>query len=736
MKQAGDAAKRFTVMVFLGALLSIACWPPPSSIAADEGAAPTQAVTPPPWEILARSLSYDSGSGIYRAEGDVILRRENQILSSQAAEYHERTGIAEVPGPFRLDFNGDVLTGHEGMFDLEKETGRIERGELFLRDSNLYLRAEEMEKKGKDRYFLSGCLVTTCDGDRPVWSITGSEADVTLEEYGTVKHAAFRVRDVPVLYIPYFVFPAKTKRQTGLLPPTTGYSGRKGMDLEIPFFWAVSDSTDATFYQRYLTSRGYMQGLEYRYMASEDSGGAFLLDIMSDRRKVKDLTDPDELDLSPFERTNTTRYWARGRADQEFPLDIRSRLDLDFVSDQDYLREFEGGGLGLQARPDLGSQWGRPLEEIRAPTRRSALRLSRDGELYSLQAGMEYHQRPENLPADRTPQPLAGALFDLMPRRVFDSPLHMGLKSDLDYIWRDTGATGYRTSASPSLSIPFSAGPYLRVEPFSQYTIAHQRFDGQAGGQDTRTRQVHESGLQLSSDFDRVFKTGFLKATSVNHRLRPVLIYRYRGPGDKDVPAPWFEPVDQQGRVNQVALSLRNYLDARYDRNGRTSYRQWGYLILDQAFAIDRARADAAPGKSRRPLDPLIASLGVNPAPNLTGRLTARWDHYERAVTSTNASIDMAFDRAVGYRDHYTLDYNSNRQQGSKYLGISADVYVAGGVSVGGSLQRELRTGENIAQQGRLSFERQCWGMRFAISRAENSVGFSVTVNLRGLGGF
>ncbi len=726
----GRGTKPFTAVFFVTAFF----WAAP--FAAALTAAGDARETAPPWEILSRSLSYDSDRGVYQAEGEVTISRENQVLSSDSARYYERTGVTEVPGPFRLDFNGDVLTGRDGTLQLEENTGKLLDGEIFLRESNMYIRAREIEKLGENRYFITGCRVTTCDNDRPVWSISGSEADITLGGYGKVRHGAFRILGVPVLYTPYFVFPVKTERQTGLLPPIIGYSGRRGMDLEVPFFWAVSDSTDATLYQRYMTNRGYMQGMEYRYLASEDSGGTFLLDVMSDRIGVKDLTDPDEIDLSPFERTNTTRYWARGRVDQELPMEIQARLDLDFVSDQDYLREFETGGLGIQSRADLSREWGRPLEEIRSPTRRSAVRLSRDGELHSLQAGMEYHQTPENTPGDTTPHPLAGVLFDLMPRRVFESPLYVGMRSDLDYIWSDSGTTGYRTMASPSMSFPFAAGRYMMVEPFSEYTVARQWFDPDVNGEDTRTKQRYESGIQLSSAFERAFETEAGKVSRLNHRFQPVLTYRYMGRGYVSTPAPWFEPIDRGGRTNRMNLSLRNYLDARYDDEERTWYRQWGYLNLNQGFAIDQARGEAPPGQRKEPFDPLNVRMGINPGANLRGRFSADWDHYDRQITRSSATVDLGVERAGGRRDHYSLDYTHNKAQDSKYLGVAADVYVSRGVSTGVILQRELKSRENITQHAWLAFKRQCWGMKFSVDRSEHTVGFSVMISLKGLGDF
>jgi len=736
MKPAGSIKKGFPV-IFSFALLLMTCARFSSlATAGEEGYGRRDGDREIRSEIEAARLSYNADKRIYSAFGDVVITRENQVLNSQAAEYNQSSGIAQVPGPFRLEVDGDVLTGRDGSFDLVNETGRLDHGQLFLPADNAYLRAEKIEKLGANRFFMTDCVLTTCNGERPAWSISGSEVDVTLEGYGKVKHASFRIKDVPVLYVPYFIFPAKTKRQSGLLPPTFGYSDRNGADIEIPFFWAISDSTDATFYQRYLTRRGYMQGLEYRYMAAEESRGTFLLDMLSDKREVKNMADPDEIELSPFERTNTTRYWARGRVDQPLPLDIQGRLDVDVVSDQDYLREFKGGGLAFQARPDLESLWNRPLEEIWSPTRRSALRLSRDGELYSLQAGMAYYQRPENIPNDPTAQPLGSAVFDLLPQRIFGSPVYVGMRTDFDHVWRERGTTGYRTSASPSISIPFTVGSYVQVEPFSEYTIAHQRYESSSENHETRTRHVHDSGIRFSTAFDRVFRPGFFQATAVKHRLRPELTYRYRGPGDMERPSPWYEPVDQEGRLNQIVLSLKNFLDARYDRNDKTTYRQWGYLYLDQAYSIDRAREDLPSGGKREPLDPLTATLGINPNSNVRGRFKAEWDHYEKMITRTNASLDMAVDRETGGKDYYSLDYSSNRLQNTEHLGISCDIYLKDGISVGGTLERELKSGDNIIQQAWLGLEKQCWGVKFGVERTDRSVGFSVMFNLKGLGEF
>ena len=85
------------------------------------------------------------------------------------------------------------------------------------------------------------------------------------------------------------------------------------------------------------------------------------------------MADPDDVEISPYPRTTTPVF--RGRMDQNLPNGIVAGLDADYVSDQDYLNEFEGGNFDAGARPNLVDESCRPIEEKRSPRRTSALRV-------------------------------------------------------------------------------------------------------------------------------------------------------------------------------------------------------------------------------------------------------------------------------------------------------------------------------------------------------------------------
>jgi LPS-assembly protein len=686
-----------------------------------------------PWKIRARNMSYRDREGIYDAEGDVVISRGEEALYAQKAVYNMKTGIAQVEGDVRMESGGDILTGEKGVFDFKKQTGKIINGSLFLKDNHFYVKGGLMEKLAEDTYLVRDCSVTTCDGENPTWRINGSEVKVTVDGYGTVRDAAFRIRNIPVLYVPYMIFPAKTKRQTGLLPPVVGHSSRNGLNVEVPFFWAISDQTDTTFYQRYMSKRGYMQGLEFRYVTGDESKGNFLFDILSDNED-KNMNDPDDVHLSPYSRTNETRYWFRGRLDQNLPNGLVARLDADYVSDQDYLNEFETEGSGFGSRPDLAEESARPVEEKRAPIRTSALRVSRDTENYSLQALGSYYQLPGNPDRHETAEPLGGLFFSLLPSSISGFPAFFTLDSNYDYVWRDEGLKGHSFSLSPELRLPLRFGRYVDFEPSIRYTLDQQRFGDTQGDMENQSLNTYEAGAKISTSLDRIYDLEFKEARRLKHKIRPTLGYAYRGYQDEDDQSPWFEPMEEEGDANLVTLALENFLDARIeDNDGNVSYRQWAKFALIQSYDIEEKRRNSESGRDREPFEPLRAELTLNPFQELNVFADVEWDHYDQEITYVDLSLELAVNRSAGRMDRFILDYQYDIDD-QKSINAWFDVNLVYGLSTGASFERDLDLKESISNRYWLQYQRQCWGVKFIVEDENDETSFMVSFQLLGLG--
>lgn len=689
-----------------------------------------------PWEITANNLSYNDQYKTYTAEGDVVMKKNGRYLYAKKAIYNEKTGIARVYGDIWFETQGIILVGEEGVFNLNKHTGKIKQGCLFIKANNYHISGDVLEKLSENKYLVDNCNISTCDGSPPDWSVGSSRVEVTVDDYGTAKHSLFHIRKMPVFYVPYVIFPAGGKRKSGFLAPSFGNSGFNGFEVELPFFWAISDQTDATFYQHYMSKRGYMQGLEFRYKATDTSKGTFMFDIMSDRHN-KDVNDDNDAEISPYSRSNNTRYWFRGKAEQALPFDVSARADVDFVSDQDYLREFNTNMLGFDARPDLAKRWGRPVEEERSPTRRSALRLSRNAENYSIQVMAAYNQRPEHISDDTTPHPLADLYLNLIPEQFLNLPLFYSLESDYGYVWCDEGAQGHRLSVSPKITFPlWLVGPYVEFEPWMAYSYSAQWYDGAGRGNNYETEKAYDTGIRMATKIERVYDIDTGSVQALKHRIWPVLKYRYHNNQDEHTKKPWSVPDNREGDVNLVTFSLENYFDARMSgKRGGIYYRQWAVFNLVQGYDINEARRHESPDHKKRPFTPLTASFTSNPFSNFDVRANTRWNHYDKEFTSANLSADIKVNRSHGREDYYSIDYVYAKDS-AKHLNLQADINLIYGFSAGCSIKKDFREDDNISNSLWVRYQSQCWATILTAENKDQETSFNINFQLKGLGDF
>ncbi len=686
-------------------------------------------------ELSASSYKLDLKTGNYNAKGNVILKKGEMVLHAGEAVYNTNTKIAEVSGNILIEIGGDTLSGDSGIFNMVTQAGTINDAHLFMRENNYYLDGARIETLGKDRYSVKDFRLTTCNNPSPEWSVTGSEIQVTVEGFGKVKAAAFRIKDVPVFYLPYMIFPVKTKRQSGLLIPSAGYSTRNGTELEIPIFWAISNSADATFYERLISRRGYMQGIEFRYAGQKNSKGTFSFDILSDRIEDKNMNDPDQLELSPFNRTNRARYWFRGKMEQSLYRGIKARMDVDVVSDQDYFKEFETGLSGHSYRPDYESDYGRPVAEFISPLRRSILRLSRDSDNYSFQASSSFSQRPEGFIDDTTPQSLAGFYFSMLPRFIRESGLSFSMNGDYDYVWREFGQKGHSFSISPAVSYPLWSGKYLQFEPGLKYSRDMQWLDKNGVNTvDYQSRDAYQIQARLSTVLERIFEVDMRQAKRLKHKIIPNLMYEYRSYRDQDLYKPWFESIDSDGSFNRVTFSLDNIFDVKnVDEKGNITYSQWGTFRIIQAYDIHESRREESQGQEKEPFEPLTAVFSFTPIKQMNMDAEIQWDHYEDDFTFADIALKLEVERANGKTDSYRLDYVYNGN-GNKGLNYYLNINILNGFSIGSSLQRDIELGHDIARNLWVEYNSQCWGIQLGMEKYDDESRIMLGFKLTGFG--
>ena len=239
--------------------------------------------------IIVRSGNVDVHYGIYRLQADKITIYEEKSLM-----------IAE--GSVVFDQGDDErITGARGEFNYKTKLGFFIDSTGFTNQTNdgtvIYFTADRVERIGLNEVFVENGKFTACEDTVPKWSFTASEAHIKQNDRIKLKNAKFRVKDIPVIPIPFASIPIKERdRASGFLTPTFGFSGNKGFRLSTAYFQTLGPSADVTLRTDIYSSRGLGYGLDFRTRANSRSFFNFGFYAVKDRifGHSKDADHPDQ----------------------------------------------------------------------------------------------------------------------------------------------------------------------------------------------------------------------------------------------------------------------------------------------------------------------------------------------------------------------------------------------------------------------------------------------------------
>lgn len=317
-----------------------------------EGPAPTIAGTEEETEVLfeADIVTRETETSPIIAEGNVRAYFGARYMRADRLSYNPQTDIVIAEGNVSIT-DENLETAFAGRVEL---TGDLRDGvaENFsaLLAENARMAADSAVREQGARTRLSRAVYTACevcdeDGDSrvPTWRIRALR--VTRDEERKVVrfyHAFFEIKGVPILYAPFLQGPdPSVERQSGFLTPVIGASSRLGFNFELPYYLAISNHQDATFYPKYTSDDGMLWQGEYR---KRDVSGYH---VWQGGVINFDNTGVDE-DGRPFVDTPGVRWHFFGRGHRDFGDKWTAGYDVERVSDDTYLRRYD-----VERRGDL-----------------------------------------------------------------------------------------------------------------------------------------------------------------------------------------------------------------------------------------------------------------------------------------------------------------------------------------------------------------------------------------------
>ncbi len=306
------------------------------------GSAAGQKIDPEQEPVLMKAdeLVYERELGLVVAKGGVEIMQGPRILLADTVSYNQKTNVVTASGNVRLlEPTGEVIFAEYVELTDDMKNGVVENLRIRLSDDSR-LAANAGKLTDGNRTELRQAVYSACesckdDPDRaPLWQVKARRVIHDKEAQEVRYHDAWlEMWGFPVVYTPYMAHadPSVT-RKSGFLAPAYGSDNNVGAFVEVPYFFAIDDTKDATLRPIYTSDDGLIYSGEYRQRFDNGELNASGSLAIADR------------DSGEQGNVQTNKNEGRGHIFANARWDInntwRTGADINRATDRTYLRRF------------------------------------------------------------------------------------------------------------------------------------------------------------------------------------------------------------------------------------------------------------------------------------------------------------------------------------------------------------------------------------------------------------
>ncbi len=187
------------------------------------------------------------------AEDRIVLDREAQVnyrdleLKSQRVVFDVGEEALTAEGQPELMDRGERVVGKLMTYDLESRVGNIYEAETQY-ETGLY-HGRQIRKVNENELQVARGSYSTCDQVDAHYHFAARRMKIYLKDKVVAKPIVLYVKNVPLLALPFWVFPVRPGRHSGVLIPRfeLGFNREAGQFIRnVGYYWAANDYMDFT----------------------------------------------------------------------------------------------------------------------------------------------------------------------------------------------------------------------------------------------------------------------------------------------------------------------------------------------------------------------------------------------------------------------------------------------------------------------------------------------------------
>jgi len=576
--------------------------------------------------IKADSMDHNQTDGVITARGNVVLLWQGATLTADNVTYDRSKQLIQATGHVLIIKGDDSVRGESVSVDLESGRGELANGRIFLKQSNMHIAGDTITRTGENDYSANQGSYTTCDAEIPSWKFGTSNLDLTVDEYGTAKNVVFYIKDVPVFYFPYVVFPIKRERQSGFLFPRFGWSRDKGFESDIFYYWAISPSQEATIDLDIQSSRGVGAGLDYRYLRKQGSTGNLGGYLIYDQN------------------TGNPRGFVSQSHREILSPEMNLRTSINMTTDRLFLNNY-----------------GEKSGDYNRQSNDSSVNFLKTWQNYALTANLRYTQDYYAVSNNSTLQTLPEIGLAAVRQQIFSTPLYFDLDSSAANYFRESGVRGQRLYGFPRLTLVSGVPGYLSLSAYAGTHLRAYHSENIAANSPVNKDDgslLPEAGLRMSSSFSRVYDLGGEGLRKLRHEMIPELTYKLTTQQDQSR-LPFYDYRDSIAHQNILAYSLTSFLGGKFINGETTEYRELMRLKLSQGYSFDGSRQDLLTMvDTQRPWSDVLLETDAWLHPQARLTFDARYNVYGNYLSSAAPGVQFDDKRGTAAGVSYHMAHN------------------------------------------------------------------------------
>ena len=574
-------------------------------------------------DYLPTDVSLQAHRIVYNTRTEILTARGKP--DTEGAAGGELSADKESAGYPVLREGSRELTGQTMMYNLRTRRGKVIEGQTEFEKG--YYRGASIRKVDETVLKAAGATFTTCDREeQPHYHFYSRQMKIILKDKVIAKPVVMYIGRIPVMILPFYVFPIKRGRHSGLLIPHYGSTESDGRYLkQIGYYLAPSQYWDATLSADIYERTGWLAELEgryaVRYLLNGSLAGSYKWDerysgsVLQKRRRwdlrlnhFQDITPSLQLQArGTFIGENDRSYY------QDISDDPYERMDRSLHSFLSLDQSWSGARISL----DLDQRWDlendvttRTLPTISFQRFERPLYQPKPNGAGTAAGG----SAAVNMAADSTPW--YSSIYYRYSARFINS--QKDYTEERDGITVDRHDEHQALDQTLGLRVPLNLFGRLALTPSATYRETW--FDRDKSGERYVRRGDYDASIGANTTLYGLVQPRIGPLVGLRHVVKPSLSFSWR-PDFKDrdeyYSVPYIHSVG--GPQKTLGISLSNQFQAKLKRGEQERKITLADLNFNTGYNFQA---------ENRKLSNLSSSLRMNPDRRLSVTLNANHDFY------------------------------------------------------------------------------------------------------------